>query len=64
MAWHYEPPAPETEAEVTLSEYHARERIAELRARAEIEIDAEAPVHRSNLERLRNAGRRLLRRGS
>jgi hypothetical protein len=64
MAWHYDPPAPETEAEVTLSRYHALERAAELRARVEIDIDAEAPVHRSNLERLRNAARRLLRRGS
>jgi hypothetical protein len=64
MAWHYEPPAPETEAAVTLSEYHTRLRAAEAAARVETDIDAQPPVHRSNLQRLRNAVRWLFRRGS
>jgi hypothetical protein len=54
MSWHYEPPAPETEAEVTLSKYHLQLRAAEARNSVEVDVGTE-PSAGSRAKRLRNA---------
>ena len=44
MAWRYQPKTPDSEAQVTLSEYHAGLRAAELRNRLEVDVDSAPPT--------------------
>ena len=55
VAWHYDPPTPQTEADVTLTNFHNRLRAAEKADRLDEDVDEAGPPRAGRLERLRNA---------